>query len=58
MDWVVCLFLSIGIFIYGIINAFFLSGAKNKGKRFLNPVNMLVISTFLASVVMLSLIHI
>lgn len=52
MDWIVCLFLSIGIFIYGTINSFLLSGAKNKEKRFLNPVNMLVISTFISSVVM------
>lgn len=51
MDWVVCLFASISIFIFGIIRSFILGSAKNKSKRVFNIINMLMISTFISAVV-------
>ena len=52
MRWTICLFLSLAVFLCGAGKALLLRGAKNKGRRFLNPVNTLVISSFLAATVM------
>lgn len=52
MDWIVCLCVSAGIFSCGIICSVLLGFTKNKSRGFFNPINTLVASTFMASVVM------
>lgn len=52
MDWVVCFFISIIIFIFGIVCSFLSGHSKNKGKQFFNAINILAISTFISAVVM------
>lgn len=52
MDWVVCLSISIVIFIYGIVYTFLTGRCKSKGKRFFDTIKWLIISTFMSAVVM------
>lgn len=52
MGLIVCLSVSIGIFICGIFCSFLFGSARNKSKSFFNTINILVIGTFISAVVM------
>lgn len=52
MDWSICFFVSVILFLGAIIASIRLAHVKNKKGRILNTVNVLVFGTFLSAVVM------
>ena len=52
MNWIVCLFISITIFLCGMVLFLYLHVTKDKNVQFINTIQVLIISTFLSAFVM------